>query len=171
MELSTGPDMNIFFDQGLIGGISFISNQYARANHPDLGEKFDINKLLSYIFMVDCNNQYGWAMSQYLPTGGFKWIDQEKTLGEWETFIKNQVNEQDKGYFLKVDLEYPKELHDLHDTFPCAPEHAKINQEMLSEYQKELGEKLDVKYGNEKLCLTLKDKERYVLHYRNLKNI
>ena len=57
LKLSTDPDMNIFFDQGLIGGISFISNQYARANHPDLGEKFDINKLLSYIFMVDCNSQ------------------------------------------------------------------------------------------------------------------
>ena len=68
MELSTDPDMNIFFDQGLIGGISLISNQYARANNPGLGEHFDITKPLSYIFMVDCNNQYGWAMSQYLPT-------------------------------------------------------------------------------------------------------
>ena len=96
-------------------------------------------------------------------------MEEEKTLGEWEVFIKNQVNEQDKGYFFKVDLEYPKELHDLHDTFPCAPEHMKIKEEMLSSYQKELGEKLGVKYGNEKLCLTLNDKEGYVLHYRNLK--
>jgi len=46
LELSTDPNMNIFVDQGL-------------------GEKFDINKPLSYIFMVDCNNQYGWAMSQF----------------------------------------------------------------------------------------------------------
>ena len=57
LELSTDPDMNIFFDQGLIGGISLIGNQYARANHPGLGEKFDKNNPLSYIFMVDCNNQ------------------------------------------------------------------------------------------------------------------
>lgn len=82
---------------------------------------------------------------------------------------ENQENEQDKGYYLKVDLEYPKELHDSHDTFPCAPEHMKIEKELLSDYQKELGDELGVKYGGKKLCLTLQDKEQYVLHYRNLK--
>ena len=168
LELPTCPDMSMFFDKGLIGGISFIANQLARANHAGLGEHFDILKAISYIFMVDCNNQYGWAMSQYLPTGGFKWMD-EKTLVEWEEFMKAQKDEQEKGYFLEVDLEYPEELHDTHDTFPCAPEHVRIEKDMLSDYQKELGEKLEVKYGGEKLCLTLNDKEKYVLHYRNLK--
>ena len=126
--------------------------------------------------MVDCNNQYGWAMSQFLPTGGFKWIkedystdEEDKTVQEWVQFITAQKDEQEKGYFFKVDLEYPKELHDLHDTFPCAPEHMKIKEEMLSDYQKELGKKLGVKYDSEKLCLTLQDKTEYVLHYRNLK--
>ena len=93
--------------------------------------------------MVDCNNQYGWAMSQYLPTGGFKWME-EKSLDEWVELIKSQEEEQEKGYFLEVDLEYPEELHDAHDTFPCAPEHVKIEKDMLSDYQKELGEKLGV---------------------------
>ena len=45
----------------------------------------------------------------------------------------------------------------------------KIKEELLSDYQKELGKKLGVKYGSEKLCLTLQDKTEYVLHYRNLK--
>ena len=168
LELPTCPDMSMFFDRGLIGGISFISNQLARANHPGLGQHFDILKAISYIFMVDCNNQYGWAMSQYLPTGGFKWLD-EKSLTEWVEFIKAQEDEQEQGCFLEVDLEYPEELHDTHDTFPCAPEKVSIEKDMLSNYQKELGERLGVKYGGEKLCLTLNDKEKYVLHYRNLK--
>ena len=169
LELPTCPTMSMFFDRGLIGGISFIANQFARANHAGLGDKFDIRKAISYIFMVDCNNQYGYAMSQHLPTGGFKWIEDGKSVEEWANFIKSLNDNQEKGYFLEVDLAYPKELHELHDTFPCAPEHLKIEETMLSKYQKELGKKLGVKYGGEKLCLTLNDKEKYVLHYRNLK--
>ena len=169
LELPTDIDMSMFFDKGLIGGISLIANQYARANHAGLGEHFDPNKLLSFILMVDCNNQYGWSMSQYLPTGGFKWLNvEDKYVEEWVEFLKDQKEEQNKGYFLEVDLEYPRELHDLHDTFPCAPEHVEIKEKMLSDYQKKMGNKLGVKYGGEKLCLTLHDKEKYVMHYRNL---
>ena len=110
--------------------------------------------------MVNCNNQYGWSMSQFLPTGGFKWKNvEDESVEEWVEFIKKK-DEQDKGYFLEVDLEYPKEIHDLHDTFPCAPEHLVIKEEMLSEYQKELREELGVKYGGTKLCLTLNEKEK-----------
>merc|ERR1712208_46795 len=100
LELSTDPNMNALLDQGLIGGISFIGNQYARANNPDLGDHFDNGKPKSYIFMVDCNNQYGWAMSQFLPTGGFKWIkeddstdEEDKTVQEWVDFITAQKDE------------------------------------------------------------------------------
>ena len=170
LELPTDMDMSMFFDKGLIGGISLIANQFARANHEGLGEHFDPEKLKSFIFMVDCNNQYGWSMSQYLPTGGFKWQNvEDKSVEEWADFVNKQKEEQNKGYFLEVDLEYPQELHESHDTFPCAPEHVEIKEEMLSNYQKDLGSKLGVKYGGGKLCLTLKDKEKYVMHYRNLK--
>merc|ERR1712115_137949 len=73
------------------------------------------------------------------------------------------------GYFLEVDLEYPEELHDFHDTYPCAPEKLKIEEKYLSDHQKEPGKKCGAKFGSEKLCLTLKPKEKYILHYRNLK--
>ena len=109
-------------------------------------------------------------MSQYLPTGGFEWIDLQTECPEyWTQFIKKQQDEQDEGYIVEVDLEYPKELHDKHDTFPLAPEHLDIKREMLSSYQIELAEELGVKVGGEKLCLTLNDKKNYICHYRNLK--
>ena len=108
-------------------------------------------------------------MSQYLPTGGFEWIDLQTECPEyWTQFIKKQQDEQDEGYIVEVDLEYPKELHDKHDTFPLAPEHLDIKREMLSSYQKELAEELRIKVGGEKLCLTLDDKKKYICHYRNL---
>ena len=40
------------------------------------------------------------------------------------------------GYFLEVDLEYPEELHELHNDFPLAPEKRTVNSDMLSKYGK-----------------------------------
>ena len=38
------------------------------------------------------------------------------------------------GYFLEVDLEYPEELHELHNDFPLAPEKIAVSSDMLSNY-------------------------------------
>ena len=54
------------------------------------------------------NNLYGWAMSKKLPLNGFKW---ENDLSRFnENFIKNYNENSDAGYFLEVDIEYPKQL-------------------------------------------------------------
>ena len=71
----------------------------------------------------------------------------------------------------ELDLEYPQKLHDYHDTYPLAPEHINIKEEMLSLYQKEQAKKLNIKVVGEKLCLTLNDKTNYITHYRNLKQL
>ena len=117
---------------------------------------------------MDANNLYGWAMLQYLPTGGFEWVDVTEREN-WGDFILQQKDEQDVGYMLEVDLEYPDELHDSHDNFPCAPEKMVIKKEYLSDTQKLMGEEVGEKYKSEKLCLTLENKVKYKLHYRNLK--
>ena len=41
---------------------------------------------------------------------------------EWVEFILKHRDEQEEGYFLEADLEYPEGLHDLHDKYLCAPE-------------------------------------------------
>ena len=109
----------------------------------------------SYIIYLDANNLYGWAMIQPLPYGGFKWVE-PKYYAEKEEGI---------GYIYEVDLEYPDELHDLHNDYPCAPQKLCVNDEMLSEYCQDIKNKY--KIGNSrvyKLIPTLNDKERYVLH-------
>ena len=85
-------------------------------------------------------NLYGYAMRQYLPTGGFEWVYVTEREN-WAEFILQQQDEQEEGYFLEVDLEYPKELHDTFDNYPCVPEKMKINESYLSDHQKQLGEK------------------------------
>ena len=73
-----------------------------------------------------------------------------------------------KGLMLEVDLEYPQELHDLHNDYSLAPEQMKVTKEMLSPYCESIGEKFNISIGQvHKLIPALKKKEKYVLHYRN----
>ena len=75
-----------------------------------------------------------------------------------------------KGYILEVDLEYPKELHDLHNEYPYCPEHIRVTNDMLSNYSKRLAKEHNIKTGNyTKLIPTLLDKKEYVIHERNLR--
>ena len=169
LEIPTDPDMHLFFDKGTRGGASEVKEPYAKANNERFHD-YDRALLRAYLFMVDCNNQYGWAMSQYLPTGGFKWVDLETTSTDfWTNFILNLKDDSETGYFFEVDLEYPKELHDKHDAYPLAPEHVELKKELLSTYQQNLAHELKIKVGGRKLCLTLQDKKDYICHYRNLK--
>ena len=165
LELMTDIDMFQFIEKGMRGGISYIANRYGRANNKYMS-KYDENKPSKYIMYLDANNLYGWAMSQYLPTGGFKWMT-EKQINKIDLAKYNENSE--KGLILEVDLEYPKELHDLHNDYPLAAERVCVNKDMLSDYCKKIATKYNISTGLvHKLIPTLCNKEKYVLHYRNL---
>ena len=119
-----------------------------------------------YIMYLDANNLYGWAMSQYLPTGGFRWMT-EKQIDNID--LAKYKEDSEKGLILEVDLEYPEELHNLHNDYPLAPEKIKVTEDMLSKYSKQIANKYGISTGLvHKLIPTLKKKEKYVLNYRNL---
>ena len=86
---------------------------------------------------LDANNPYGWAMSQKLPVDGFKWI-------------KQLCEDNDKGYILEVDMEYPKNLFNIHSDLPFLPERKKIKK-------------------CKKLVCNIHNKANYVVHIRTFK--
>ena len=148
------------------GGISMITHRYAEANNKYVKNR-NPEKPSSYIIYKDANNLYGKAMVQSLPVSDFKWVE-EKDVQSFD--VMSVEDDADTGYFLEVDLGYPEQLHDLHSDYPLAPEKMLISHEMLSPYQQQLKEDLGYKPSKvEKLLPNLWDKEKYVLHYRNLK--
>ena len=123
LELLTDNDMLIMFEEGTRGGMCQATYRYAKANNKYM-KNYDKNKKSSYLQYLDANNLYGWAMSQKLPVGNFKWMEKDG--------ISKLINDYDensgKGCILEVDVEYPKNLHKVHSDLPFLPERLKINK-------------------------------------------
>ena len=104
-----------------------------------IGAEFNSAKESKFISYLDANNFYGWAMLKPLSTSGFDWMTDDEL--DDSTHL---------SCFLEVDLEYPEQLHNIHNDYSLAPERVKIG---------------DV----EKLIPNLNNKTNYVVHYENLK--
>ena len=146
LQLLTDYDMLMMFEKGIRGGMSHISKRYAEANNKYMTH-YDKEKPSTYIQYLDANNLYGWAMTQKLPTHGFKWMKKPNIQSTIELLEKKVTK---IGYIFEVDLEYPKSLWEEHNDYPLAPEKIKINK-------------------TEKLVSTFLPKTNYVIHYKNLK--
>ena len=161
LELITDPDMYLFIEKGLRGGISMVSHRHAIANNQYM-ENYNNEEPTSFIQYLDANNLYGWAMSQPMPTGGFQWVNYTDQI------LETPAN-ADHGFILEVDLDYPTSLHREHNDFPLVPEKMKVTNSMMSPYQQKLIDELSItSFETEKLVPNLMNKSRYVLHHRNL---
>ena len=141
LELLKDYDMLMMFEQGIRGGISHISKRYAEANNKYM-KAFDESKPSTFIQYLDANNLYGWAMTQKLPTHGFKWINVDKS-SVLKLLEKKDTNQ---GFLFEVDLDYPRSLWKSHNDYPLAPEKVKIDK-------------------TEKLISSFLPKKHYVLQY------
>ena len=127
---------------------------------------YDSSKESKYIAYFGAKSLYGWAMSQYLPYSGFRLLNQK----EISDFCLNSVSENSSiGYILEVDLEYPSELHELHNDYPLAREKLETSQNILSKYCFSIVNEYGIKIGGvNKLVPNVGNKSKYVVHYRNL---
>ena len=152
LQLLHDYDMLMMFEQGIRGGITHISKRYAEANNKYM-KNYNPEKESTFIQYLDANNLYGWAMSQHLPTHGFKWmknLTMEKLYEILDKGNHSMANSYKKGYIFEVDLEYPQHLWKTHNDYPLAPEKMIVN-------------------GVEKLICHFKPRKNYVVHYRTLR--
>jgi hypothetical protein len=141
LELITDAEMYKFFEGGIRGGMTFVNKHHVQSSAD------------TELLYIDINNLYGYAMSQKLPCGDFKWIDTEIEQNEVIEMCKNSNEKFDgeRGYVLEVDLNIPVHIMDKLDDLPVAPES-----------QCPPGSKV------KKLLLTHTPKQNYVVHCRLL---
>ena len=137
--------MLLMIEDGIREGICHAIQRYAKANNKYMND-YNKNKESSYIYYLDANN--GMAMSEKLTIKRFKWMIDISGIDE--NFVKSYNKNCGKGYILKVDVDYPRELQDLHRDFPFLPEKIVVN-------------------NTKKLICNLQDKKDYAVHINVLK--
>ena len=147
LELLTDQDMLLLVEEGIRGGICHAIQCYAKANNKYMND-YDKKKKPPYIQYLDANNFYGKAMTEKLPARGFKWVNDISKIDE--DFVKDYNKNDNKGYILDVDVDYPSKLKNLHSNLPFLPERMIIN------YTK-------------KLVCNLNHKKNYIVHINVLK--
>ena len=106
---------------------------------------YDQNKEYLHHNYRNVNNLFGWVMSQKLPVGSFKWLQNTSQFNK--KFVKNYNQDSNEGYVLEVDVQYPERLDDLHNGLPSLK--IMIIEKVL-----------------QPICMI---KKEYVIHIRNLK--
>ena len=171
LELISDSDMYLFLMDTIRGGITVCNKKFVKADNiytrkvhdessnKKVSKKLKTNDLNKFLMYFDANNLYGHSMSKPLPYKNFKWF-----------FNMNiDLNNLQTGIY-EVDIEIPENLHDKFKDYPLAPEIKSINEDMLSEYQKYLNNKSNIKYSaaDKKLILDLLPKKNYKVYYKNL---
>ena len=123
-------------------------------------KNYDPTKDSKFIMYLDENNLFGWRMSQYLPYCEFKWLE------NIDKFDVTSVSENSSiDYVPKVNLEYPDELHYIHNDFPLAPEKLAISYDTLSNYCKQIADKYGIRVEDvKKFVPNLGNNTNYVVH-------
>lgn len=143
--------INIILSKKALEGVYVQGSlRYAKANNKYLEDYIPPSES-TFLGYWDANNLYGWAMSQSLPYGSFKWLTDSEI---WNLDITCANDDSPTGHFLEVDVEYPETLHDSHNDLPL------LAEQMVPP---------NSKFNIPKLIPNLRNKTKYIVHYRNLK--
>ena len=187
LELLTDIEMVLMVEKGIRGGLTQVVKRHAVANHKYL-PGYDASKKSVFLQYLDANNLYGYALSQKLPSDGFKWDNIDKFTSD---FVKNYNDNGDKGYLLEVDVEYSKDLPSAHGDITFLPERRykilkhhyqkRISPINIEEYgtdvrkkiaraHKKVNKAFNISHEPEnKLIAAVQDKNKYVCNISTLK--
>ena len=129
-------------EEGIRGGICHAIQRYAHASNKYMND-YDKKKKFAYIQYLDANNLHCKAMTEKLLVRGFKWVNDISKIDE--DFVKDYNKNDNKGYILDVDVDYPSKLQNLHSDLPFLSERMIIN-------------------NTKKLVCNLNDKKNYIVH-------
>ena len=151
LDCITDDKLRLLLENNMRGGpSSCMGNRYVKR-----GER----KIVYEDMIILC----GWSMSQYLPTGDFREI--KVTRNSLKSILRTPDNDE-HGFLIDCDLENPSSIHEKTKKFPFLPDKKTIKLEDISPY---LTKNQPEKKPTEKLIMDQTNKQRYFLHYRNLK--
>ena len=125
LELISDVDMLLMIEEAIRGGITQAVCRYFQSNNKYIDKKYEETKKSTHLQYYDANSLYAWAMTQKLPVDCFEWEKPSKFTSD---FIKNYDEKSSTGYVFDVDIDYPKNFHDLHSDLPFLPQRMKINK-------------------------------------------
>ena len=95
-------------EKGITGEKCQSIYRHAKANSKCIKD-YDKNKESSYLQYWDVTNLYGWPILRKFPVNGFGRIEYTSQFNK--DFIKHNIEESDKEYFLEVDFHYIEKLY------------------------------------------------------------
>ena len=131
-QRASGKELLLLLENIIRGGISSV-----------MGPRYVVSDINKQILYIDANILYGWAMSQYLPTGEFEKLHSSAALRyfseeyELEQIVEDFLQVPDNnenGYFIECDLEYPAEIKEKTKNFPFCPYQTKADPDLFSGY-------------------------------------
>ena len=157
-KLTSCKHLLLLLENNIRGGISSV-----------MGDRYIESDENTKLLYIDANNLYGWAMSQYLPTGEFEKLHFPEEF-ELEQIIEDLTfipDDNDYGFFIQSAMLYPAEIKEKSKNFPLCPYQTKADPHLFTLYLNSINQP-NYKPTSKLVC-DVTNKTKYMMHYRIFK--